>query len=226
MKKFSNLNKIISNEEIEDYFYEYLDNKQIKIIDGYLSPDNRFFTGIGKINNKCKKSKKITISIPNAANGIYTYSSGKCLTDFDKVSKILNGAKVFFLRTKYPINYQIDQYLNDLQVIIYLIGELAIDHLNIKDEINELLTKLSEILKLRYRPKLRTGSIEVKSKNADYLSTIFHRIDNGEEYFGTPLGKGVREWVQNVNEKGYRVFLSGGNNHQVIIQLTTNNDNN
>ena len=48
IKNFNNFNLFenfkLDNEDIENLFIDYVDNKQFKLIEGFVTSDNRFFT--------------------------------------------------------------------------------------------------------------------------------------------------------------------------------------
>lgn len=51
MKKFSLLESFkYSDEEIEDFFLEFIDEKKFTLKSGFLTKDNRFFTDVTHVH--------------------------------------------------------------------------------------------------------------------------------------------------------------------------------
>ena len=234
MQKFSLLENFKhTNDQIEDYFIEYVDNKKFDIEEGFISKDGRFFTGIGGIDSKTKQAKHLTIRLDDVANGITTYSNGKCLSEFDTLVNAMSIVKTFFIRTGYPVNYQILPSYDDITIHIYVIGGLVEDnHLNTKSDIDNKLSELQVILK-EYgykRVTLKNSNwleirTPVKDRNADYyLNRLIRQALDGNLNVEGNLGErrtkfwtSLNEWCQKITPN-YSVNLSGGDN-QVVIRL-------
>ena len=234
MIKFSLLESFKhTNDEISDYFIEYVDGRKFEMEDGFLSKDGRFFTGIGGIDDKTKEVKHVILRLDDVANGISSYSDGKCLTEFDTLPNAISTIKKFFIRTGYPINYQILTEYNDILIHIYIIGGLVdAKHLDTKTDINKYLLELSIILKEYGYKRINSRSnwleirTPVKDRDADiHLNrTIRNAVDGNlpiTPHLGTRQTKyytSLNDWAQKVNQN-YSVNISGGDN-QVVVRLT------
>lgn len=233
MKKFTEVEDFKhSNEEIEDFFWEFVDSRKFKLIDGYIRPsDNRFFTETAAVSPKDRRAKHIVVDIDKMANGIQTYQDGKCLTSFDSLLSAINIAKKFFQRTGYDINYQILQNFDDVEVHIYLVGGLVTtSQLDTKNEINTSLSELQGYLK-EYKFKrvsLQTNFLDIRTpvKDRDLDTWLFRTLRNAgnlnadvynEESKTRKLFNNLNAWANKVNPN-YEIVLSGGDN-QVVVKL-------
>jgi hypothetical protein len=60
LKKFNNFESLfenfkLDNEDIEDLFIDYVDNKQFRLVEGFVSSDNRFFNDVANVKQDTKK---------------------------------------------------------------------------------------------------------------------------------------------------------------------------
>lgn len=88
MKKFSLLEGFkYSDEEIGDFFIDYVDDKKFTVVSGYLTKDDRFFTDVASVNKTTRKCKMVTIILNDVAKGIQgPGGGGRALTNFDTLN--------------------------------------------------------------------------------------------------------------------------------------------
>lgn len=229
MRKFTQYEAAnITNEDIEDYLIDYLHNKSLQIIDGYLVDDNQFVTDVAETNDSAKKCKKIEFSIEkDLINSIEYEIRGKTMFSFrgyDEYNKVLKEIKRFFSKVKKPPIFSIDQSYEDIDITLFLIGE-KIDKKTFskKGEIDNLLLELGAIMKVRgYKnTNLSTNHLTIKVKkyplisyydsNSSLLCDIIRKAYKGS-LINNERNKVLIEWAQRVNSLGYKIALTGYDN--------------
>lgn len=218
MKKFSLLESFkYSDEEIEDFFIEYIDADLFKLTTGFMSKDNRFFTDIGSVSKTDKQCKHIKITLEDIAEG-------KSIEDIDKLQKVITTLKSFYLRSGEQPNYKIETRWDDIEINFYVIGGgVESTHIGTKDTINTLQLELADILKKRgyKRVTCRGNRVEVRTpKNGNDDLALFSVLRRARE---NQLGVDTRnqpliDWIGKINQAGFEFDTSGGDN-QVIIKL-------
>lgn len=240
MKKLKNFNNFgikslnenfkLENEDIEDLFIEFVDNKQFKLIEGFVTTDNRFFTDVANVKNDTRRCKEIRIEIEDIAQGIQPQGGGgRCLTNIETLSNILATIQQFYHRSGESPNFQIKPSYDDLEIIFYVVGGLVEgSEFEAKGKIEELLKELEVILKTKYQYK----KVNLKSSNwLEIRTPVKGGGMFGHDYalrqkinraFTNELDQ-TRDaeliaWAQKVLQSGYRCEKTGGDN-QVVVQL-------
>lgn len=127
MKKFTLLENFkYSDEEIEDFFLDYVDNKKFELHHGFINKDKQFFTRAGDVMNGDRECKKVTIILDGKATGIQNdYGGARAVTDISIISKILASIKTFYDRSYEDINFIIDTKYDDIEVTFFIVGNLV-----------------------------------------------------------------------------------------------------
>lgn len=229
MKKFSLLEGFkYTDEEIEDFFIDYVDNKNFKLTSGFIGSEKRFFTDVANVDRNSKECKRIEIILKDICTGVYDPNAGRAVTNIDTISKLLDTIKTFYARSEEEVNFIIDTEYDDIRIIFFIIGDkVSNSHFGTQGEIKSLLSELVDIIKKRTNLKRVTlkGNnwldIHTPKKQVffdHYLSNSIRSAVNGnlpEDERNLPL----ITWAQKVNQLNYNVKLSGGDN-QVVVQLT------
>ena len=230
IKNFNNFNLFenfkLDNEDIENLFIDYVDNKQFQLIEGFVTSDNRFFTDVANVKNDTRRCKEIRIELEDIAQGIQPQrGGGRCLTNIETLSNILATIKQFYQRSGEEPNFQINPSYDDLEIIFYLVGGLVEgSEFEAKGKIEELLKELEGILKTKYKYK------KVNLKSSNWLE-IRTPVKGGGDWI---LRDSIRRsftgqldatrhaeiiaWATKVTQSGYQYNLPGGDN-QVVVQL-------
>lgn len=234
IKNFNNFNLFenfkLDNEDIENLFIDYVDNKQFKLIEGFVTSDNRFFTDVANVKKDTRRCKEIRIEIEDIAQGIQPQSGGgRCLTNIETLSNILSTIKQFYQRSGESPNFQIKPSYNDLEIIFYVVGGLVEgSEFEAKGKIEELLKELEVILKTKYnykRVNLKSSNwLEIRTPvkgggmfGHDYaLREKIRRSFNGQ--LDATRDAELIAWATKVTQSGYQYNLPGGDN-QVVVQL-------
>lgn len=233
MKKFSLFeSKTYTDDEIEDHFIDYIDDgKKFEIIHGFLSGDNTFFIDRGRISEKSRNCRKITIDISGIFNGL-SDGMNKCITDIDSLQKIINKIKVFYTRTGSDQNFLISQRYGTLEVIIFLIGDvISKSDLDISSEMDLLLNELKDILINRgYKnAKLKSKNfLDIRPKKYpkihilgnDYLLIEILKKAAAGELPNNDRNLPLIEWATKAIPK-YKIVFGGGDD-QVVVSLKLN----
>lgn len=224
MKKFSLLESFkYSDEEIEDFFMQFVDDRRFSISSGFINANNRFFTDVSSIDEKTKRCKMVNIEIPNILNGIQGPNGERSMTSLESLQNILSEIKKFYNRSGEPPNFVIKQIYVNVEIIFFLVGGLVEkSDTKIQDKIIDLQKELLEISKKRgYKVKLKNNNwIDITTSSlAIYngIVNIFKQLIDGnlqENERNQPL----IEWYQKVTNAGLRFSRSGVDN-QIIIQL-------
>lgn len=229
IKNFNNFNLLenfkLENEDIEDLFIDFVDNKQFKLIEGFVTSDNRFFTDVAKVEKDTRRCKEIRIELEDIAQGIQPQGGGgRCLTNIETLSNILSTIQQFYHRSGESPNFQIKPSWEDLEIIFYVVGGLVEgSEFEAKGKIEELLKELEGILKTKYRygrPRIKNSNwleIKTSSRTVDLaLRAKIRRAFSGE-LDATADGE-ILDWATKVTQSGYQCNLTGGTN-QVVVQL-------
>jgi hypothetical protein len=234
LKKFSNFESLfesfnLDNEDIENLFIDYVDNKQFGLVEGFVSSNNRFFTDVANVKKDTKKCKEVTITLDEVSNGIES-RGGTCFTDIKTLSDILRIIEQFYLRSGESPNFLIKPtWGGDLEIKFYIVGGLVEStELETKDKIESFLKELEIILKTKYNYK------KVNLKGSNWLE-IRTPVKGGGMYgndyalnqkikrsFNNQLDAtrdaDIIQWATKVTDNGFRCELSGGDN-QVVVKL-------
>jgi hypothetical protein len=237
MKKFSLLEGFkYTDEEIEDFFIDYIDNKGkfgaglFKLTSGFIDSEKRFFTDVANVGKNSKECKRIEIILEDICTGVYDPNTGRAVTNIDTISKLLDTVKTFYARSGEEVNFIIDTEYDDVKIIFFIIGDnVSNSHFGTQSEIKSLLTELADII------KKRTNFKRVTLKGNNWLD--IHPPKKGGFYgYDYYLNNSIRKaadgtlpesesnlplitWGQKVNQLNYDVKLSGGDN-QVVVQLS------
>ena len=228
MKKFTLLENFrYSDEEIEDFFIDYVDNKKFKLESGFLdTKENQFYLGVSNVSPKDRECKKITITIDNVATGIKSdKQEGRCVVNTDIITKILSSIKTFYARSYEDINFIINNQYDDIEVIFFITGDVINkSHLDKKEEIKTLLSELVLIIKAR-------GYKKVSLKGANFLEVITPRNSSDDITLSSTLKRASENnldatdrnqplinWMNKISQLNYRMETGGGND-QVVIKL-------
>lgn len=232
MKKFSLLEGFkYTDEEIEDFFIDYVDNKNFNLSSGFINSEKRFFTDVANVGKSSKECKRIEIVLEDVCTGVHDPNTGRSLTNIDTISKLLNTVKTFYARSGEQVNFIIDTQYDDVKIIFFIIGDnVDNSHFGTQGEIKSLLTELVDIIKKRTNFKrvtlkgnnwldVHTPKRTAFGLGADHhLSNSIRRAADGnlpEDERNLPL----ITWAQKVDQLNYNVKLSGGDN-QVVVQLS------
>lgn len=228
MKKFSLLENFkYSDEEIEDFFLEFIDEKKFTLKSGFLTKDNRFFTDVAGVNKTTRKCKMATIEIEGVSNGIQGPGGGcRSLTSFESLDKVLTEIKKFYARSGESPNFIIEPSYDDIDVTFFLVGGLVEQSdTETQDKIIDLQKELLEICKKRgyKRVSLKNNNwLEIRTPVRDQrlyygIIDVFIKLPNGtlpENERNQPL----LDWYQKVTATGLTLYRTGGDN-QIVIQL-------
>lgn len=218
------------NEEIEDMFIDFVDNKQFKLVEGFITSDGRFFTDVANVKKETKRCKEIRIDLQDVAQGIQPQSGGgRCLTNIETLSNILETIQQFYDRSGEEPNFMINPSYEDLEIIFYVVGGLVEgSEFEAKGKIEELLKELEIILKTKYLYKKvnlkRSNWLEIRTPvkgggmyGHDYaLNQKIRRSFTGQ--LDATRDAEIIAWADKVTQSGYQCNLSGGDN-QVVVQL-------
>lgn len=235
LKKFNNFESLfesfkLDNEDIEDLFIDYVDNKQFRLVEGFVSSDNRFFTDVANVKKDTKKCKEITINLKGVADGIQPHSGGgRCLTDIKVLSQILSEIEQFYHRSGESPNFQVKPSWEDLEIKFYVVGGLVeSSEFDVKEQIENFLKELEIILKTKYNYKRvnlkRSNWLEIRTPvkggglyGNDYaLNQKIRRSFNNQ--LDATRDADLIQWATRVTQGGFRCELTGGDN-QVVVQL-------
>lgn len=219
MKKFSLLEGFkYSDEEIEDFFIEYIDAKQFTLTTGFINSENRFSTNIGSISKNTKQCKHVKIVIDDIAKG-------KSMDDIDKLQKIITTIRAFYLRSGEQPNYVIETRWDDVEINFYVVGGLVdTSHIETKDTVKLLQSELVNILKGRGYKRVSQKSanwVEVitpKKGNDDILLVDILRRANQDLLIVNTHNQPLIDWIGKIRQSGLQFITSGGDN-QVVIKL-------
>lgn len=228
MKKFSLLESFkYSDEEIEDFFLEFIDQKKFTLKSGFLTKDNRFFTDVAGVNKTTRKCKMATIEIEGVGNGIQgPGGGGRAMTSFESLDKVLTEIKKFYARSGESPNFIIEPQWEDIEITFFMVGGLVEQSdTEVQDKIIELQKDLLEICKKRgyKRVSLKNNNwLEIRTPVRDQrlhygIVDVFFKLSNGtlqENERNQPL----LDWYQKVTAAGLTLYRTGGDN-QVVIQL-------
>lgn len=228
MKKFSLLESFkYSDEEIEDFFLEFIDQKKFTLKSGFLTKDNRFFTDVAGVNKTTRKCKMATIEIEGVGNGIQGPSGGgRAMTSFESLDKVLTEIKKFYARSGESPNFIIEPQWEDIEITFFLVGGLVEQSdTQTQDKIINLQKELLDICKKRgyKRVSLKNNNwLEIRTPVKDQrlyygIVDVFIKLPNGtlpENERNQPL----LDWYQKVTAAGLTLYRSGGDN-QIVIQL-------
>lgn len=228
MKKFSLLESFkYSDEEIEDFFLEFIDEKKFTLKSGFLTKDNRFFTDVTHVNKTTRKCKMAKIELEGIANGIQgPVGGGRALTSFESLDKVLNEIKKFYARSGESPNFIIEPSYDDIEITFFLVGGLVEQSdTEVQDKITNLQKELLEICKKRgyTRVSLKNPNwLEIRTPKKDWrleyaTRDVFIKLANGqlqENERNQPL----LDWYQKVLAAGLISSTSGGD-QQIVVQL-------
>lgn len=237
MKKFSLLEGFkYTDEEIEDFFIDYVDSGNFELTNGFIGSqesldENRFFTDVSNVGKKSKECKRIEIKLEGICKGVYDPNTGRSLTNLDIISKLLGTIKTFYARSGEEINFIIDTHYDSVIIIFFIVGSnVGEKHFGTQGEIKSLLTELVDII------KKRTNFRRVSLKGNNFVDVHTPKKGGGPFGYDYYLNNSIRRavdgilpedernlpliaWAQKVNQLNYNVNLSGGDN-QVVIQLS------
>lgn len=219
MKKFSLLEGFkYSDDEIEDFFIEYIDAKQFTLTTGFINSEMRFSTDIGSISKNTKQCKHIKIVIEDIAKG-------KSMDDIEKLHKIITTIRAFYLRSGEQPNYVIETRWDDVEINFYIIGDIAdTTHMKIKETIKSLQSELVTILKGRGYKRVSQKSdnwVEVltpKKGNADMILLDILRRANQDILTVNAHNQPLIDWIGKIRQSGLQFTTPLGDN-QVVIKL-------
>lgn len=231
MKKFSLLENFkYSDEEIEDFFIDYIDEKKFSLKSGFLTKDNRFFTDVSGVSKTTRMCKMVTIRIDDVGKGIQGPGSGpRSMTSFDPINKILGEIKKFYARSGESPNFTIDPRWEDVDISFFILGGL-VDDTHTKDQsiIIGLQKELVPILKDRGWKRVtqkRNNWVEIRTpakggfwNRADFgLRDVLTKAREGQLQVND-RNQPLIDWVAKVIQAGFTYTVGGGDN-QVVVQL-------
>jgi hypothetical protein len=239
MRKFSLLeSNSYSNDEIEDFFIDLIDNEEatVNIIDGFVH-DKRFFTEVGNVNANTIKAKKVSLVLnsldEHEEDSIYLPSEGRTFNNIDVFINVLNIIKKFYARSKKEILFTISPEYST--VIFLLLGEKVdlgqlSDKSKIDDLLNEFLLAINTMkrifgLKAKYTNNNFLG-VDFRTKaNTDIFYNAIRKLSTGQQIMGTrPDGTQVVRYgeltkaVKKILDSGFNIKL-GYYDYQVVISL-------
>jgi hypothetical protein len=231
MKKFSLLESFkYSDEEIEDFFLEFIDQKKFTLKSGFLTKDNRFFTDVAGVNKTTRKCKMATIRIEGVGNGIQgPVGGGRALTSFESLDKVLTEIKKFYARSGESPNFIIEPSYDDIDITFFMIGGIVDDSdSKTQDQIIELQKELVPILKSRGYKRVTHKSnnwVEIRTpvkggfwNRADFaLRDVLTKARAGQ----LPVNdrnQPLIDWAAKVAQAGF-TYTAGGGDNQVVVQL-------
>lgn len=198
MKKFSLLeNYKYSNEQIEDFFIEFYDDKKFHLKEGFISKDNRFFTEVASVGKDTKRCKEVMIELEDVCKGISS-NAGHSMTSIESLTKVLSLIRQFYNRSGESPNFIIKNSYDDIEIFFYLVGGLVDDtELNLKSEKQELLQELGVL----FKTNLKFTRVNLSS---NFLEIIVPK--NGKNLIGSTFG--VHEYLKRAH--GYANNLIAG----------------
>lgn len=238
MRKFSLLESFkYTDEELEDFFFEFYEKKDFDLKSGFIKPDqrgrNNFFMDPANVDSKTRECKRIEINFENKSKGVYDQSySSLSMDNFDIINSVISTIKKFYLRSNEPISFSINTKWEDINVTFFIIGPLVNSgHLENKDQISKLLDELVPILKNRgYKRvnhkstnwlEIRTPKKKINGWETDFiLRNRFQRAIEGN-LTQNDRNQPLIDWVNKVTGLNYNISYGGGD-LQVIISLKKN----
>lgn len=239
MRKFSLLESFkYTDAEIEDFFFEFFENKNFGLKSGFVKQDkegrNNFFTDSAYVNEKTKECKRVSISFENKSKGVYDQQNS-CLSmdNLDIINSVISTIKKFYTRSSEPISFSINQKWDDIEVTFFIIGPIVgQSHLENKGQISQLLGELVPILKNRgYKRvnhkstnwlEIRTPRKKIHGWDTDMvLRNIFERAIAGN-LTQNEKNQPLIDWVNKVINLNYTISYGGGD-LQVVVSLKKSN---
>lgn len=231
MKKFSLLENFkYSDEEIEDFFLEFIDENKFTLVSGFLTKDNRFFKDVSGVNKSTRKCKMVTIRLEDVATGIQGPGGGdRALTSFEALDKILSEIKKFYARSGESPNFIIQPSWEDIDITFFLTGGIVEESdTKTQNDIIELQKELVPILKARGYKRVAQKSnnwVEIRTpakggfwNRADFaLRDVLVKARQGQ----LPVNdrnQPLIDWAAKVNQAGF-TYEAGGGDNQVVVHL-------
>jgi hypothetical protein len=120
MKKFSLLEGFkYSDEEIEDFFFEFVESKNFTLTKGFINGDNRFITDVANTNKKSRECKRVEISIQGIVGEITDKSGNRCINNIEKLSTVISTINKFYVRSKEDVNFIIKPSYDEIDIIFF-----------------------------------------------------------------------------------------------------------
>ncbi len=229
MKKFSLLEGFkYSDEEIGDFFIDYVDDKKFTIVSGYLTKDDTFFTDVAGVNKTTRKCKMVTIRLDDVAKGIQGPGGGnRALTNFDTLNRVLSEIKTFYARSGESPNFSIEPIWEDIEINFFIVGGLVEEaDTGLQDKIIKFQKELLQICKNRgyRRVSLKNNNwCEIRTpvrdrENLYYgITNVFSRLQNGNITVND-RNQPLIDWYQRLTADGLTIYRTGGDN-QIVIKL-------
>lgn len=215
----------ISDEEIRDFFIDYLDEDKeaVEIINGYVH-DNGFEVDSYVTGGHVAKLIRVKISKVTGIDDEY-------LTSFEPVHKAIEDIERFYgLSGETDINFKLGTDYDEFYIEFIIRGKEADSSTSKK--IDELLSELKDIFmkekgfkyrKVTYRNNfLNITTPRDKGKNwPSSLIMLLNKIDRGEET-GQASNRlwllPLVEWRNKAHKNGFKMNNSGGD-YQVVVRL-------
>lgn len=220
----------LSNEQIEDYFIDYVDSNKFKIVRGYIDSygarKGMFFTDIGSIKKEnTLNCINIEIKIKMILGEIYGRGAGT-MSGFKEIEELLDETKQFFGRIgKEPAFYIKPEY-DHMILSMYVIGELIKEEtFKCKERRESILKDLSILLKkktsFRSIKMLNPNCLQITppkilTNSMPYIIGILRNAYNGEHIAQTQIDIAISELVNRIREEGYRFDFGAGDTNLLI----------
>lgn len=227
MKKFSLLEGFkYTDEEVEDFFFEFVENKNFKLTHGFVNSENRFIVDVANTNSKCRLCNRVEISIDGILGGVKDQSGSESITDIGKLSTVISTINKFYARSGESVNFIIQTSYDSISITFFLIGELVGEiHSNTKGEIKTLLSELEIVMKSRgyKRVSLKHNNwLEIRTPQypRDQDTTLRYAIERtiSGQIQVNQRNQPLIDWVTKTMDLGYQISYGGGDN-QVVVSL-------
>jgi hypothetical protein len=235
IKKFNeSLNPSYNNEDIEEIFLDLIDNgAKLTITDSYLTDKNEVIKVTPYIKNpsNVRHCKTVHLNLKEDPNGMYLRIAGmgtKTMTSIELLEDITSRIKRFYsvLQEK-DENFLITSDYTGVNIYFVLKGDYLTDDLNKSELVDQYLSKLKDILKLKYNYRnisIRGNWLDMKGKDAEAKRYKLHKVIDGTYNEENPIyiqSKEIKEmidWYNEIRNNNLNVYVSGGDK-QMVVQI-------
>lgn len=222
-----------TDSDIRVFFTDYTDDKPDSLtIKNGLIYNGRVVeeTTYMKDPSKYRRCKVITLDIDQPENGIIT-SGGKCMTDLDSLSNVIEDIKRFYALSGEEVNYIINSDYSGLSVTFITLGDIPRSEESQSDKIDGYLQRVKEWIRKKGHKKQTIGGnwldMRFSKKGAPsfgwdyYVSRKLRKVADGILTLDNTTDDVDRDLINIRNEAwedGLKFELSGGDN-QVVLKL-------
>lgn len=219
----------LSDEQIEDYFIDYVDRNKFKIVRGYIDSygtrKGMFFTDIGSIKKEnTLNCINIEIKIKMILGEIYGGSG--TMSGFKEIEELIDETKQFFGRINKKPAFNIKSEYDHIILSMYVIADLVKEEtFKCKERSESILKELSILLKkktsFRSIKMLNPNCLQIKppkilTNSIPYIIGILRNAYNENHIAQTQIDIEISELVNKIREEGYRFDFGVGDTNLLI----------